>query len=247
MIICSGADVWLVRGDQREKRNTIAPEYTVLKTIDHIPLGLFVLLDHQVDKPLSEETKKTLASMRLLGQRALPALSQLNYPAATRERLRGMLQASEGFENKALQAGTVSRAELDAFIDSMRTGTMANVDDAVALELGALDAAVRDFRKQMTEDEWRKLHVIVTDGHMPRDRERRMQYFAALLNQKQEGDRLIYQEGSSDIDVALDLLATHILDESISREYFKGDRWRMHRDLLSDAAAKWLKQHPPLR
>jgi hypothetical protein len=217
----------------------------VLKTIDHVPLALFVLLDKHVDKPLPDDVINTLHGLQqLTGAVAFPigGLSE-----TTTERLVAMMHASENFEQQVLAAGKVSRTQLDAFVESMRAPTMANVDDAVAMELGALNDAVNEFRKQMSPAEWKRVHVVVASGHMPRDHERRMQYFLLLLDQHDEGDRVIYQEGSDDIDKAIDLVATHMLDASIAREYFKGDSWRMHRDLLSDSAAKYLREHPPAR
>ena len=44
----------------------------------------------------------------------------------------------------------------------------------------------------------------------------------------------------------MDLLATHALDRKVAIDFFK-DKWRMHRDLLSDGARQYLKKHPPLK
>jgi hypothetical protein len=248
VFVCSGNDVWLINGDKREKRNTISAEYTVLKTIDHIPLALFVLLDKQVDKPLSGETIKSLADIRSVSGQAASSLVTSHFePDVVLDRLIEMCVAAGGFINQTVANGRVSRAELDGFIARIQPATMANVDDAIALELSSLDTAVQDFRKEMTPEQWKTMHVVITGGHMPRDHERRLQYFQLLFDQKDEGDRVIYQEGSDDIDKAIDLVATHVLDASISREYFKGDNWRMHRDLLSDGATKWLREHPPAK
>lgn len=223
-----------------ERRNTISDEYTALKSVDHIPLGLFVLLNRHVDVPLSPGQ---LAALRAMHEATLSALEHSNV-----ERLTRMLQQSAQFEQSVLRQGKASRRELDAFVDSINADSMANVDEAVAMEMSTLDGAVQDFRKEMSPAEWNNLHVVVSSGHMPRIQERRMQYFQALLGEPEEGHRVVYQEGGDgSVDSALDLLATHVLDESISREYFKNDPWRMHRDLLSDAAKRWLREHPPAR
>jgi hypothetical protein len=47
-------------------------------------------------------------------------------------------------------------------------------------------------------------------------------------------------------EAGLNILATHVLDEQIAVDFFD-DPWRMHRDLLSDGASRYLKAHPPMR
>jgi len=67
-----------------------------------------------------------------------------------------------------------------------------------------------------------------------------MQYFERLLGER-EGRRLVFAEGLWDEPSQLQLLATHLLDASIGESFF-GDPLRMHRDLLSDAAAQVLAE-----
>lgn len=243
VIVAAGDNVILVDGARREVVNTISPEYTLLKTVDHIPLALFVILNNRTGSQLSEDQKQALRSVSSLVQQAMPNIATANLPASTKDRLSSMLTASKAFAEKA-EAHGVTQPELDSFISSQRNGTLQNIEDATALELSALDAAVKKWKAQYTLEQWSQLSAVVASGHMPRQQERRMQYFGLLLGEKHEGGRLVYVEGPSDLNAALDSLATHRLDEAISREYFK-DKWRMHRDLLSDAAARYLKKHPP--
>jgi hypothetical protein len=123
---------------------------------------------------------------------------------------------------------------------------MQNVDDAVADQLLAIDMQVRQWRKQLGPERWQELSVVVVGGHMPRERNTTMQYFAKALRVKREGARLYYCEGLSEESDGLNLVGTHILDRKIAVAFFK-DEWRMHRDLLSDGAAKYLSKHPPLK
>lgn len=246
VIVAAGDKVYLINNGKREEQNTISPEYTLLKTVDHIPLALFVLLEKRLDASFAGDTQQALNDLIRLTSEMLPSVSTANIPTTTKKRLTTMLERSHTFAGKILADGRVSRSQLDAFIAEIRQPTLDNIYDAVILELSSLDGYVQKWRKGMTPEQWSKVHVVVTGGHMPRDRERRMQYFSVLLGEKREGQRLIFMEGSDDVDRALDLLATHILDESIGQEYFK-DKWRMHRDLLSDAAARYLRAHPPNR
>lgn len=68
-----------------------------------------------------------------------------------------------------------------------------------------------------------------------------MQYFDRLLGENSEGGRVVYSEGIWDEDKVLELMATLAVDGRIGAAFF-GDPERMHRDLLGDAAKKYLDE-----
>ena len=86
------------------------------------------------------------------------------------------------------------------------------MDEAARVELDALHSQVSEWRRQMTPDEWKALHVVVMGAHMPRDSEITMQYFQRLLDEPIEGRRIIFAEGLWEEPRALDLLGTHLVD-----------------------------------
>ena len=251
VIVANGDKIILMRKDSRDERNFIPAAWSVLKSVDHVPLALFVLLESKTDKPLSEETLSSLAALRTKTAAARPEV----LAALTAEPLLGpaavtrngeMLDRSLTFMDAVLERRTVTSAQVALLAASMSRPSMLNADDAEILELTLLDKAVQGWHTQLTAGEWQKLRIVVMGGHMPREQDRRMQYFSMLLNQKREGARIVYVEGIDDVDKALDLMATHILDERIAEAYFR-DPWRMHRDLLSDSARRYLVKHPPQR
>jgi hypothetical protein len=69
-----------------------------------------------------------------------------------------------------------------------------------------------------------------------------LQFVCDYLNEKSEGHEIIVMEGRSTEEEGLDLLATHILDQYIGKDFFK-DETVMDRDLLSGVANQWLKNH----
>lgn len=91
----------------------------------------------------------------------------------------------------------------------------------------------------MTAEEWNQLHVVIIGPHMPREDLVVMQYFLRLLHEPAEGRRVVYAESLWEEKQALDLLATHLLDGGVGEAFF-GDYMRMHRDLLGDAASRYL-------
>jgi len=158
------------------------------------------------------------------------------------ERQKRILDESLSLMDEAMRNKMVTRESLLRFVKSVRKDVSANLDEAVAIELASLDDCVCSATKEMSEAEWKQLHVVIMSSHMPRNANRVMQYFQKLLGEDREGKRIIYMEGPDDNEKALDLLATHILDFDIGNVFF-GDPWRMHNDLLSQGAAKYLRKH----
>lgn len=280
VIIVNGEKVILIYGGKRSEEQMIPPNYHLLKTIDHITLGLFVALDaHYAEVStetvydtypiaggvfvppivgpkvqltpvskgpavgLSPEEITNLQNLRDYALRSQKDLTSLNLEPSVLQRQNTLIDESVKFIDNALAQKQVTAAELQAYTRSIAPMTLENGFEAVSMELGNMNEAVKKWRDSMPASDWRKLYVIVMDGHMPRQQERHMQYFLQLLKEKEEGNHVIYTEGLSDESAAQDLLATHILDKRVAVAFYK-DPWRMHRDFLSDGAKKYLKLHP---
>lgn len=147
--------------------------------------------------------------------------------------------------------------------------------EASYFQLDALHEQVQIWKKQIPTDDWNQLAAVIMGPSMPRIGEVTMQYFSRLTGKPLEvintnypwinsanypkddvqpskkGRRLVYAENIALEKDALDLLATHIIDEDIGSAFFN-DKMRMHCDLLSEAASKRLeekcdKEHKPKR
>jgi hypothetical protein len=246
VIIAADGKVILLRNGSRQEHPILDARWQEFKMVDHVPLAVFVLLLPNVDRPLSDSLLQQLRDLRAqVVAVADKYVGPLGAPAAT-GRGRQMLLATAGFLQQVVQDGAVSRPRLDKFAASMAPSALKNADDAVEFELGEADKAVQQWRGQMSPDDWKALRVIVCDGHMPGRENHLLLYFLNLVDEKDEGGRVIFMEGSDDESKALDLLATHQLDREIAVSFFH-DPERMHRDLLCDAAKRYLRLHPPAR
>jgi hypothetical protein len=243
VIVLTGDKVILLEGSKRRESAFTPATFTLYKAVDHIPLMIFLYLRDKTDKPLSvgqiEDLKAFIPIIGKSGQ----SLSGYHLPPDTVLRQKQLMDSSIAFINKSASAGTVNSEDLRRFTAGLRKPLFANIDAAVEDELTALNNQVQDWRKEMTPQQWQNLRVVIAGSHMPREHSHFMQYFSALLKEKQEGHRIIYMEGVATEQGALDLLATHLLDESIGVAFF-GDEWRMHSDLLCDGGKHFLSKHP---
>lgn len=220
VLIVGPAHVTLLANGARSEMELTPPRYHELKSMAHLALGLHSLFFESQGDPAR------LAELRKDASAALDALQGLTPEQLQRQR-----------EIVRLSLGVNGPADLPAYERAVAPLLLANAVDAAQGEIDDLDKAV-DATRRTLGDDFARLHVIVVGAHMAREGEISMQYFEKLLGER-EGLRLVFAEGVWDEPGELQLLGTHILDASVGEGFFRDPR-RMHRDLLSDAAAQVL-------
>ena len=209
IILIDGDHAVLIVGAGREQALIRDARYHEIKQMAHGALGVFAALA-DVDGPL---------------------------PAGRAETLRGLREsvaktgASTAFVDGVLAAGACKRADLDAWAREMGPKLLAAAQQAAALELAALDGAVKRWQTDLG-DRWARLHVVVIGSHMAREHEIALDYFLHALGEPAEGGRVVYAESLWEEPRALELLGTHLIDAQVGAAFF-GDPMRLHRDLLS--------------
>ena len=101
----------------------------------------------------------------------------------------------------------------------------------------------------MSSSEWAALKVVICSSHQPRNAELVSQYFRRILNEKAipgalGEDKIIYAESVFSEKKALSLLARHTIDQKAGQAFFS-DRFRLQKDLLSDATSEYLDELLP--
>jgi hypothetical protein len=143
--------------------------------------------------------------------------------------------------DRVLAEGVVDFDRVQEHVRALASHAFEAAQLAMCIELEQLHALLGRWRNDLGERRWAGLYVVICGAHQPRYREAACQYFGQLLHKAEASaaereDRLVYGEGLTDIDAALDLLARHIVDQRASNILF-GDRRRLQEDLLADAAA----------
>lgn len=233
----------LINGDKKEEEPTILDEFTTLKSIDHIPLALYSLLHGKSN--LSEQDLKTLKEFAALVENGRADLVKHDLPKRTLDRQYRIIDKCRAIIEQCTKSGNLADGALQSLTRELAPDLLENAYEAISSQLKAIDKTMIKWKSTMSESDWSRFHVVIAGGHMPRQGNSNFQYFSRLLKEKEEGERVIYMEGLSQESDALALLGTHVLDEGVAVSFFK-DKWRMHRDLLSDGATRYLREHPPL-
>jgi len=242
VIVAQEDELIFLHNGFREQATIRPPIYHELKAVAHIPLALYVTLAFETGSVAGPRLAH-LEHYHSLLLRARASLPQRRFTREQLERQQHIVSESVDLLEQVIATRSVSREGLARFASSVTPLLWANVNEATDSEMTLLYAQMAKWRNQMTPEEWRHFHVVVVGAHMPRQQHLLYQYFARLLDQGQEGQRLVYAEAQWQEQQALNLLARHILDAAVGEAFF-GDPMRMHRDLLADAAKAYLDAHP---
>jgi hypothetical protein len=241
VVLLEGDDLVLKNGGQRTVVSITPDTYTALKAVSHVPLAVHALLGGKGDGPLSEGRLADLRRYRDLVAGAGKGLGGHGLGDAQVARQKEILDDSVKFLGLVLDQKKVSDDDLADYLRRMRPRLDANVTEAARAEIDALHRQMTAWKTKWTDEEWNRLRVIVMGSRLPRDDSLAVQYFDRLLGEKGEGGRVVYSEAIWDEDKALELMATLAVDGRIGAAFF-GDPERMHRDLLGDAARKYLDE-----
>lgn len=233
VLIVGPARITLLDGATRQSWELAPARDQDLKSIAHLALGLHALLTGQ---QVGGECRGELEALRASAQRAGAALDGRGLSPAQVERQRRILDASTALIDGVLRRGAVDA--LPAYERAVAPLLLDDALDAARDEIADLDTAVTQARAHLGDAGFARLHVVIVGAHMAREGEISLQYFEKLLGER-EGLRIVFAEGLWEEAAELQLLGTHLLDASVGEGFF-GDARRMHRDLLSDAAARIL-------
>ncbi|MDZ4835229.1 MAG: hypothetical protein SGJ27_15740 [Candidatus Melainabacteria bacterium] len=231
--------------NKREEFLVIPARYTLLKSVSHIALGTFVILEGKTDSKLDPDTTQSLSEFRASVEKAISNLEAWKLSPQSLARQKAVISASTTLIDNTLKNGTVSAETLLRFTRAMAPLVLENAYDSISMELEIIDSRLKLWKDSMPADDWKRIRIAVLQPHMPRSENSIMQYLLKMLKQKYEGESIVYGEGRSEEEYAIDLIGTHTLDKKIAIEFFN-DPWRMHRDLLSDGAKRYLKNHTPV-
>lgn len=240
-VITVAGDSMILR-DQGKKQEAVIinDRYSRLKAISHIPLHIFVLMRDQPEGLITEARKERLVQLRSQWQAISKQLPGLGFEGKTLERNVEVIEKAIAISGPWVEGKGFDPQALRDYCLSQRAAIDGNTLEAARAQIETMDGKIQEWRKDLGP-RWDQIRVVVRGMQMPRKDNLAVSYFAKLLGEKGESNRIVYAEGLADEGAGLSLLGTRLLDTEIGEVFF-ADRWRMHRDLLGDAAKEILSK-----
>lgn len=246
-VIVVGEEVTLHTADGSESRSYTPPAYHRAKAVSHLVLGLIGAVAPALEgMPEGAGWQQGLRRIAEEMDRLEPVLADLGFPPEEEALFRGMLAESRAFIRDSEAREHPDRAAFEGLMTRIKPAWLASAMTVTRAQLEGLDQVVRGWREAMPEEEWAKLHVLVTGPRNPREGNVQTAYFLRLLGERKEGGRVIYTESIFEPDQAMNLLAGMVIEREVGALVF-GDPYRMDVDLLGFAAGIVLDEMLPAR
>jgi len=230
----------------RQSGLVIPPEYHQLKAISHLPLGIFTMVSTWQEGKLTSNNIHRLKEYDSLINVIYSEIDNYSYNSALLKVQQQILKHSQNYIQFLLAENKYEEKTRNEFSRKIEQYILDDVDESAKLELTGLHNQTQIWLKQIPIEKRQQLYVVIGSSHQARYRELSVQYFDRILNEQSDGsalseNRLVFAESVFLESGCLSVLARHIIDQEVGLQFF-GDRYRMQRDLLSDAATKYINR-----
>lgn len=227
--------VTLIRGEDLGSLPYTPPLYHYLKSLSHLPLGVYSASIGLQENPAD---KRWLARLRTLLNQTNTTESELASASFTElqiARQQNILSLTRVYLEEILKHEKADMASVNMYARKVASLLLANATDAANVQIEALDQAVRELSKKLNPGEFEKAIAVITGPKTPRDGNLQFQYFVYAFGPGSAGTRVLYMESIFDREAALNVLKTVLNDREASQAFF-GEKYRLERDLMADGA-----------
>ena len=240
IILYRNGQLILIKNDTKITANVIFQTYHTFKVFAHIPVAIYLMLSPQGEGPIESKNLQLLRSYYKKLEYVHKNMHQIKLNSTELKKQKIILSRSIEFLKAILDNKKFNNKELISFTQGMLPFINANIESAARNQLDAIHWQVMAWKSEMAPEYWKKLRVAIQGAVLARNGDLTKQYFKRLLDIKKEGLQLVYKELYFPPTPMLTLLATRSVDRGISVAIFNNPD-RMFRDVLSDAAASYLR------
>ena len=240
IILYRNGQLILIKNDTKITANVIFQTYHTFKVFAHIPVAIYLMLSPQGEGPIESKNLQLLRIYYKKLEYVHKNMHQIKLNSTELKKQKIILSRSIEFLKAILDNEKFNNKELISFTQGMLPFINANIESAARNQLDAIHWQVMAWKSEMAPEYWEKLRVSIQGAVLARNGDLTKQYFKRLLNIKKEGLQLVYKELYFPPTPMLTLLATRSVDRGISVAIFNNPD-RMFRDVLSDAAASYLR------
>lgn len=227
--------VTLIRGEDLGSLPYSPPLYHYLKSLSHLPLGVYSasvgLLENPTDKRWIERLRVLLSQINTTEA----DLGRASFTEQQKARQQNILSLSRTHLEEILMRENTDSASVTRYSRALAPLLLANASDAAKVQIEALDQAVHELSQKLKPGEFEKAIAVITGPKTPREGNLQFQYFVFAFGPGSAGARVLYMESIFEREAALGVLRTVLNDRKASQAFF-GETYRLERDLMADGA-----------
>lgn len=227
--------VTLIRGEDLGSLPYTPPIYHYLKSISHLPLGVYSASMGLHEKPTDKDWIERLRTLLKQIDTTEAELVRASFTDLQRVRQQNILSLSRVYLESVLTREKTDIVSVNIYALKVAPLLLANAADAANVQIEGLDNAVRELSKKLKPGEFEKAIAAITGPKTPREGNLQFQYFVYAFGSGSANTRVLYMESIFDRATALSVLKTVLNDRQASRAFF-GETYRLERDLMADGA-----------
>ncbi|MDG2423954.1 MAG: hypothetical protein P8M22_08250 [Phycisphaerales bacterium] len=235
----SGGKYILRRNGKQVAVEPVPPIYKKIKSVSHTLVGIFEIVSPYFEYSESGNWRTDLSEYNDYMKEALATLGNTGMPAEFENNCRIILEGGIAFMDQVLKSGKFTADDYSNYAKPLLPTVMKNVTLAGKLQVDHFEEVVKQWRKEMGEEEWSRLYAVVNSAWAMRRQNVHFQIMAQMMGQDTVNDRLIMAEAINDVteDDLLMLLGRVVNDRVLSILVFD-ETFRMDVELMGEAARK---------
>jgi hypothetical protein len=160
VIIVAFDQLIMIRNGDERRLDFTPRSYDNFKEMSHTVMGFYGAAALGMAAPTSDWAVE-FRSLRERAGAMLPKLAALGLAGDRLDRGTRLLSEGIAFADRMIAAGAVTQAETADYARRMAPLILANAADAAVAQIDGLHALVRQFRSEITDEEWKRLYVVV--------------------------------------------------------------------------------------
>lgn len=211
--------------------------YEQIKSVSHTIVGIFEIVSPYFSHSESGNWQAALTVYNQDMKAALSTLGNAGIPAEFENNCRLILEGGIAFMDQALKTGKFNDEDYSKYAQDLLPTATKNVMLAGKLQVDHFEEVIKQWRKEMGEEEWSRLYAVVSSAWAMRRQNVHFQILAQMMGREAVNNRLIMAEAINNVteDDLLMLLGRVVNDRVLSILVFD-KTYRMDVELMGEAA-----------
>ncbi len=222
------------------RRRTVSPsppQYAELKSVSHLPMGIYVIIAPYFKSPQERGWQEKLTEYRAKVAAGLDTIEQTDLTGASKQHCKLILTESIKYIDGIMSAGTFDVAGFKAYSQRVLPAIKANLYRAAGLQAEAAVHLLRQWRKEIGEEDWRNLWGAALAPFTLSVKNATWQAMYLAMNEETRDDQLLLIANTNDLEYSLETVAHLIMDRLLARLVFS-EKTGADRELVKALSSK---------
>jgi hypothetical protein len=211
-----GGNYTLVHAGGRTTVYPVSPIFQLVKSVAHLPLGIYTILAPYLLDPDVGEWVEPLREFRSVAEAALAAIGKAGLPPKALQSSERLIGSAIDFMSGCIESGQFSERDFTRFSSSVHGEIVVNMSFAAQALVTGISRQLRIWEEELGPEGWKDLYTVILAIWTTQEQNQHYEVLKRIMYQETVEERLIViSVGEQEADmaaVALDNLARIVQD-----------------------------------